>query len=106
MRVVRVFWHDGETSVVIGNVSGQPSVGLCPVVDSCQTPFLDQPILQGLVGTFHTNFCLWAVGVDAFDTQLSRCPRELGFRLRVSLFCVDTEDSVFVAILRGKPSVR
>ncbi len=49
MRVLRVFGHDREAPVVIGNVAGQLGVGLLHVVYPRQAHFLDQPVLQGLV---------------------------------------------------------
>jgi len=46
------------------------------------------------------------VGVDRFDPQLPRRPRELRFGLGIGILGVDAEDAVFVAVKRDRHAVR
>ena len=64
----------------------------------CQPHFLDQPILQGLVGALHAPLGLRGVGRDAFNTPFTCGAGELRFRFRVSLFGIDMEDAGSVAV--------
>lgn len=98
MCIRRILGLHCKTLVEVFDITGQPGVCAVHIVDSRQSHLLDQPVLQSLIGAFNTPFSLRAVSVNTFDSKLARRPRELRFSIRISIFGIDAEDTVLVAI--------
>jgi len=57
MRAARL---DGEAAVEVLAEFGQKGVGAVDIRDAAQAQFLDQAVLQGLVGAFDAPFGLYS----------------------------------------------
>ncbi len=86
-----------ETPVIVLDEGRQEGVGGVEVTDVPEPEFLDQPILQGLVGSFHPSLRLWAVGVDRLDIQSLQGTGERG-QFALALRVIDPEDAVPVGV--------
>ena len=97
MGIVGVLGSHGKTPVVIFPEGQQEGVGGVEVSDVLESKFLDQPILQGLVGSLHPPLRLWAIGVDGGDIEGLQGTSELG-EFALALWMIDAEDAVFVRV--------
>ena len=59
MQVLRVSRTLGKLLIELLNEAGQPGIGFGNRADAFQAHLLDQTVLQGPVGAFHTTFGLW-----------------------------------------------
>jgi len=73
-----VLWCHGETGVVLGHKLIHQGVGGVQIIDALQAQFLDQPILQGLIGPLHAPLWPGAVGVNRLNVQALERTGELG----------------------------
>ena len=97
MGVGWILGRDGEAPVVGIEKLGQEGVGRFDVTDPPQAQFLDQTVLQGLVGPFHPALGLGRVGMDGLDVEGFEGPGELG-QLAFVIRMVDPEDAVLVGV--------
>ncbi len=102
--LVRVPGRHRETPVVVLDEGRQEGVGGVEVTDVPEPEFLDQPILQGLVGSFHPSLRLWAVGVDRLDIQSLQGAGERG-QFALALRVIDPEDAVPVGVQGHRASM-
>ncbi len=102
--LVRVPGRHRETPVVVLDEGRQEGVGGVEVTDVPEPEFLDQPILQGLVGSFHPSLRLWAVGVDRLDIQSLQGTGERG-QFALALRVIDPEDAVPVGVQGHRASM-
>src|SRR6266436_3356345 len=89
MEVLGVARLLAEAGVVIGQGTRQQLVAGGDRIDPAKTQFLDQAILQSLVGAFDAALCLWRVGAQNVDVERVQRPPELGHapRLRRGRLC-------------------
>jgi hypothetical protein len=92
--------HDSKTAVVVFYELRQISVSGLYIRYATEAQFLDQPVLQGLVGAFDTTFSLGCVSADDLDVQFLHSPPELGKTLPFanSLFLIDPKYTMLVAV--------
>ena len=67
MRTAR---RDTKALIEVSDEGWQEGIALLHVGDTLQAHFLDQAVLQGLVGSFHAAFRLGGVGTEDLDIQL------------------------------------
>ena len=97
MGIVGMVCGDRKTSIVVVNKLGQKGVGWLNGTDASQAHLLDQSVLQGLISSFDTPFCLWGVGVNRLDVQGLEGAGKLGeFAFLIGV--IDPKDTVFIAI--------
>ena len=98
--VVAAAGRDRKAAVEVFAKLGQIGIGGFHVGDAPQAQFLDQPVLQGLVGPFDASFGLRRVGTEDLDVQFLHGPPELGQPAGCSQGprLIDPKDAVFVAV--------
>ena len=69
---------DGEAAVEILAELGEIGIGAVDVGNTQQAQFLDQAVLEGLVGAFDAPLGLRGVGANDLDVQLMHRSSELG----------------------------
>ena len=74
-----------EAGVVIGQETRQQLIAGGDRADPLKTQFLDQTILQGLVGALDAALCLRRVGAQNVDVEGVRLPGRIGIELIFSL---------------------
>src|SRR3972149_891933 len=91
---------DGETAFAVFTELGEVSVADLDLRDAPQAQFLDQAVLQGLVGAFDATFGLGRIGTDDLDVQFLHRPPKLGEPgpFAKGLRLIDPEDAMFVAV--------
>lgn len=100
MHVLRIARRLAEPGIEILDESRCIGIGRRDRVDAAQPQFLDQTILQGLIGAFHTAFGLRGVGADDVDVELIKSPPELCQAARPVFLrgMGRTKNTVFVAV--------
>ena len=107
MKVLQVARLFAETVIVISQESRQQFIAGGNRADALKAQFLDQAILQGLVGTLDAALRLRCVGAQNVDVEGVQRPAELGHP--VALDCpggIDPKDPVLVAVKRDRFAVR
>jgi len=86
-------------AVIVANKLGQIQIGLFIIADTQETHFLDQTILQSLVGSLHPSLGLWWIGANQFGIQDAERPLELSNRFIPELFsAIDPKDAKAVTV--------
>src|SRR5271168_2781138 len=96
-----------EAGVVIGQETRQQLIAGGDRADPLKTQFLDQTILQGLVGALDAALCLRRVGAQNVDVEgVQRAPK-LGHAVALDgPGAIDPKDAVLVAVERNRFAVR
>src|SRR5271155_4217079 len=96
-----------EAGVVIGQETRQQFIAGGDRADSAKTQFLDQAILQGLVGALDAALCLRRVGAQNVDVEgVQRAPK-LGHAVALDgPGVIDPKDAVLVAVERYRFALR
>lgn len=102
--IVGVLGRPGEALIVELDELGQEGVGDLDVADIAQAQFLDQAVLEGLVGSLDAALGLGGVGVDGLDIEGPDGAGELG-QLPLMVGVVDAEDAVLVGVEGHGPSI-
>src|SRR6266851_3219468 len=107
MQVLRVVRFLAEASVVVGQETRQQFIAGANRSDAVKPQFLDQAILQGLVGTLDAALCLRRVGAQNVDVEGVQSPSELGHAVALdSARTIDPKDAVLVAVERDRLAMR
>src|SRR6266446_4495352 len=107
MQVLRVVRFLAEASVVVGQEIRQQFIAGANRSDAVKPQFLDQAILQGLVGTLDAALCLRRVGAQNVDVEGVQSPSELGHAVALdSARTIDPKDAVLVAVERDRLAMR
>src|SRR6266478_1071102 len=107
MQVLRVVRFLAEASVVVGQKTRQQFIAGANRTDAVKPQFLDQAILQGLVGTLDPTLCLRRVGAQNVDVEGVQSPSELGHAVALDRArAVDPKDAVLVAVERDRLAMR
>src|SRR5438874_12435226 len=103
MEVLGIVWLLAEAGVVIGQETRQQLIAGGNRTDPLKTQFLDQAILQGLVGALDAALRLRRVGAQNVDVEgVQRAP-ELGHAVALDgPGAIDPKDAVLVAVERDR----
>lgn len=97
--VTRGTGQNGELAVVGLEELGQEDIRVEVRGDIAEPQFLDEAVLEGLVGSFNSSFGLRGVGTDEVDAQGGQSALELGDALCLQAgFGIDAENTEFVAV--------
>src|SRR6201987_95762 len=107
MEVLGIVWLLAEAGVVIGQETRQQLIAGGNRTDPLKTQFLDQAILQGLVGTLDAALRLRRVGAQNVDVEgVQRAPK-LGHAVALDRpSAIDPKDAVLVAVERNRFAMR
>src|SRR5437868_2531552 len=107
MEVLGIVWLLAEAGVVIGQETRQQLIAGGNRTDPLKTQFLDQAILQGLVGALDAALRLRRVGAQNVDVEgVQRAP-ELGHAVALDgPGAIDPKDAVLVAVERDRFAMR
>jgi hypothetical protein len=99
MEVLGVARLLAEAGVVIGQETRQCFIAGGDRADPLKTQFLDQAILQGLVGTLDATLRLRRVGTKNVNVERVQRPSELGHAVALDgPGAVDPKDTMLVAV--------
>src|ERR1700722_2095710 len=107
MKVFGIVRLLAEAGVVIGQETRQQLIAGGDRADPLKTQFLDQAILQGLVGALDAALRLRCVGAKNVDVEGVQRPPELGHAVALDgPGAVDPKDAVLVAVERYRFAMR
>src|SRR5262252_10597744 len=101
MEVLRIVRFLAEAGVVIGQETRQQLIAGGNRADPLKTQFLDQAILQGLVGALDATLRLRCVGAENLDVERVQRAPKLGHAVALDgPGVIDPKDAVLVAVKR------
>lgn len=90
---------DSELAVVCLNELGKKGISIEVILDVAESHFLDEAVLEGLVGTFDTSFGLRGVGTDEVYPEAGQSTVELGDSLFMdTALGIGPENAEFITV--------